>query len=512
MIITTAACAFNQNFISCPPEGVVLAPFVTVTIIASGVTITVGNESSPANKNTAIIKDFEFGHSNGIECRFHIYDEQGSSFSRFVEHLLKDFKCLLPQNGYKAKLRFGWIATYCDGGTRVLSSPDYYLILTKLNCVYGEGKFIYEVEAKDITATSFQAKHSVVYGGDAFKDAITVKEAITKMFQDPKHPPVVSSVKFLRAGKRTTFECNNKFVTPKDIEFKDAEFKGKFPGNNLSKIDLAMKWLADFLSEDGKAFVPVFNPEVEGGELIFWETLKPGCKQSHNWSDYSVGTYLVNGGPKSNVLQFTPKLQWHFTPLTNASGQIGVNPKEGDKNNAINCATLNTNIVQVSEIGVEAYVPTNERIIERDASGDKKEAAKARQQQLLAMQPFRLNATMPIEADLVIVGDPFISRPSLCIVQRNVHIIFMNPYHCFGGQTFGSGEALCGQWYVLGPLGCNPIYSNKAWIIKNVVHRISGGKFTTTFSLWLPAPGVDIDVGSPLGGEGSGGWVPPINC
>lgn len=511
-MITTAACQYDRNFVSCPPNGTILAPFVKVTIVASGTVITVGNDSSPSNNNTAIIKDFEFGHSNGFECRFRIYDEQGSSFSRFVEHLLKNFKCTLPKNGYQAKISFGWIASTCDEpGAKLISSPEYTLVLTKLNCVYNTGKFVYEVEAKDITSTSFQAKHSAIYGGDAFKDAVTIKEAITKMFSDPKYPPVVSKVSFLKAGKKLSFECNNRFASPTDIEFKDADFKGKFVGNNLSKIDLAMKWLADFLSKDGKAFVPVFNPENPDGEIIFWETLKPDCKQSHNWSDYSIGTYLVNGGPKSNVLSFSPKLQWNFTALTNASGQIGANPDKGDKENATDCATLNTQITQVQELGVESYVPNNERIIERDAVGNRTQAAKARQQQLLAMKPFKINGALPIEAEMVIVGDPLISRPSLCML-RNVHVIFMNPYHFFGGKTFSSGDTTCGDWYVLGPQGCNPVYTNKAWLIKNIVHRISDGKFTTSFTLWLPAPGVDIDIGSPLGGDGSGGWAPPIDC
>lgn len=508
-MITTAACSV-QNLIACIPDGAVLAPFVKVRIEASGVEITVGNESSFANNNTAVIKDFEFGHSNGFECRFKVYDEQGGSFSRFMEHLMKDFKCLSPDNDYSMKINFGWILNYCDGASQVITSPDYFLLLMGLNCSFSDGKFIYEVEAKDVLSVSFQAKHSKVYGGDAFINAVSIKEAIETMFQDPKYPPTVSSVRFLRPGKNKGGNCIsvNRFNEPEEIEFKDKDFKGKFIGNNLSKVDLALKWLADFLSDQNKAFVPMYNAEVEGGEVIFWETIKPGSNELVDWAGYSAGAFVVNGGKQSNVLQFNPKFKWVFPSLQNASGHMGVDPDRGDK---IKPELTSSDVVQDSEEGSEMFIPDNERIMERDKPGDRKLAAEARQKQMAAMQVFRLSDNMPIEAELVVLGDPLLSKPSLCML-RNIHIKFINPYYLFGGSSKPNGEVNCGEWYVQGPGGCNPILSNKAWLIQSIVHRISAGKFTTTFNVKLLAPGVDIDTGSPFGGDGSGGWVPPLSC
>jgi len=504
-MIATPSCDVSQ-ILSCVPNGAVLAPFVKATIVASGVVITVGNESSPANNNTAVIKDFEFGHSNGFECRFKIFDEQGGSFSRFMEHLMKEFKCLSPGNNFEIRVKFGWILNFCDGGIQVISSPEYWLTLFGINCSYSDGRFMYEVEAKDITSMSFESKHSKVYGGDAFKNATTIKEAITTMFQDPKFPPSVASVRFCRPGKTSTFDCLNRFNAPEDIEFEDKDFKGKFPGNNLSKIDLALKWLADFLSDQKKTFVPMFNAQVPGGEVIFWETLIPDSNQLVDWAGYSAGTFVVNGGPKSNVLQFNPRFRWVFPSLQNASGQMGVDPDKGDKIEPVIKDGTNNN-----ETGSEMFTPSNERTLERDQPGNKKQAVEARQKQMNGMQIFRLNGVMPIEGELVIVGDPLLSQPSLCML-RNIHIKFINPHYLFGGSSKPNGEVDCGEWYVQGPGGCNTILSNKAWLIKSIVHRIADGKYTTSFNVKLLAPGVDVDISQPVGGNGAGGWVPPLSC
>ena len=103
----------------------------------------------------------------------------------------------------------------------------------------------------------------------------------------------------------------------------------------------------------------------------------------------------------------------------------------------------------------------------------------------------------------MIVGDPQIMRPSLAINAKNVKIVFLNPFYVFSGGS-------CGDW--LAAPACNEVLSNKAWIVKAIVHRISEGRFTTTLGLWLGSPGIDLDIGQPLGGAGSGGWVPPANC
>ncbi len=82
-----------------PPDGATMSPWVTVKFNTSGVELTVGNNSSPQNNHHAVIKDFEFGHSNGLECRIGILDEQGSSFVSVMDDLLKQSKCTVPNSG-----------------------------------------------------------------------------------------------------------------------------------------------------------------------------------------------------------------------------------------------------------------------------------------------------------------------------------------------------------------------------------------------------------------------------
>ena len=73
-------------------------------------------------------------------------------------------------------------------------------------------------------------------------------------------------------------------------------------------------------------------------------------------------------------------------------------------------------------------------------------------------------------------------------------------------------EVDCGDW-LADPI-CNDVLSNRAWLVRSVTHRISEGKFSTTFGVYLVTPGIDIDIDEPLGGVGSGGWkpTPNLNC
>jgi hypothetical protein len=122
----------------------------------------------------------------------------------------------------------------------------------------------------------------------------------------------------------------------------------------------------------------------------------------------------------------------------------------------------------------------------------------------------------PIEAELVVLGDEKIVKPSLCLF-RNIHIVFINPYFIFEAQPEedpDTGDMVdqsddCGDW--LSRPACNPVLSNKAWLVRNITHRIQDGKFTTTFSVYLAAPGVELDKGAPVGGGGSCGWTPGVS-
>jgi hypothetical protein len=486
-------------------KGETLSPFVRIKFKVSGVSITVGNESAPSIENRACIKDFEFGHSNGLECRVTIHDDFGGSFVKFMEDILKDAKCATPASGMTMELDFGWINSSCDGGGGIAEkSIDYKIMCTNIMCNFSGGKFIFEITGRDITSLAEDTTFTKTYGGDGDNGEF-LTEAISKMFKEGPHEPIVGSVRFLRIVNGTIKECGfekydkgDKMRGPKD----------KWTANNLDKITTALNWLKDYNTDGKKGWVPAYNSQAKDGEIIFWEDPKPNCGETVQWLRRMLAVYVVNGGQCSKVIEFNPKVKWNFSSLTNAGGSMGdaqasSNPNTGGKNEGLyDCESLKR--PRLGDVGSETTSNANENMVNREGGRANKETAKAQGKQQKA---FKLNTDNFIEADLVVLGEPTLLRPSLCI-NRNIWIIFYNPFLINGG-----GQGRCGDWLSVPPPGCNPILSNKAWLVKQIVHRITAdGKFTTNFQVCLTTPGVDTNVGEPVGGLGSGGWVPPANC
>ena len=503
------ACDYNPDLIKRVPEGAILAPFVRVTISASGSVITVGNESSPQTgpPHTAVIRDFELGHSNGVEARMTVHDEQGGSFVKFMENLLKDYKCTFPSQGWEAQVQFGWIASGCDGDIQLPPSPVYYLQMREVNCTEADGKFLFEVGMFDSMQASFDGRSFNVLGGDALKDAMYLTDAITKLLTDPKFPPTVSSVKFLRLVPNGGGQARTERVKFRDVT--DDPYKGpkaKWSCNGLSKLEVCNAWLKQHLTDKNKALLPAFNAQARGGEVIFWEDFKPGCSEFKDWNGSSLGTYIVKGGQHSPVLQFSPKIKWNFGSILGSGGNIDIKPGKGDSfDGPDDCPEL---VVQrIGRAGVAMAATPNE-VTESVFGFDKQHLLEESQRKhARAMLPLTLNYTAPIEADLVCVGDPTISTLPNLGLYRNLHIVYLNSHFIVGSNATGGS---CGDWLAMP--SCNQVLSNKNWNVLNIVHRISGGKYTTTFHVMLTPPGVELGSSAPLGGAGSGGWTPPRNC
>lgn len=505
------ACTLATNCLKVPPPGETLAPFVRIKFKISGITISVGNESAPSIDNRACIKDFEFGHGNGFQCRVMIHDDFGGSFTKFMEDILKDAKCATPAGGVTMEVDFGWINSLCGGGGGIVEkSPVYHMMCMDIQCNFAGGKFMFEITGTDITHAAADAKFTKTYGGEGDQGEY-LTEAIKKMFKEGPTTPIVSDVKFQRIGKAGSNQCGG---SPEDCGFEKHDGdkmkgpKGKWEANNVDKITAAMNWLTPYNTEGKKGWVPAYNSEAPGGEIIFWEDTKPNCGETLNWESRMLGAYVVNGGQSSKVIEFNPKIKWNFSSLGLAGGSMGeaqasANPDTGGKNEGIyDCESLKRG--RLNDTGSQTTAAAGENEVNRDGGEANKERDKAAQKQLRA---FKLDH-YPIEADLVVIGEPTLLRPSLCL-YRNLWIIFFNPFFI----NSGAGQDRCGDWLSVPPPGCNPILSNKAWLIKQIVHRISGdGKFTTNFQVFLTGPGVDTNVGEPVGGLGSGGWVPPKNC
>lgn len=469
--------------------GSVLSPFVEVTFKHVGTTVTVGNLSNPSNKNNAVIRDFEFGHSDGAQCRITIHDQAGSDFVQFMKNLLKDSAFASPDGGYTMDIRFGWVKSGCEGaGESPNISPRYHLMCDTITCNFTGGKFMYEIGGCDIGDKMFEAKADKTYGTE--KDPIHITEAITKLFTED--PPKVGKVSFKQ------FNQSNQ---PEDLKFKVAPEgdpkkgpKGYWESKTRDKLNCALDWLKSYVSENGKAIRPTYNSLDPGGEIIFWEDYSADCGSTRNYDQNCLGTYIINGGGDSPVIEFNPKIKWDFYSTSMTSGgtlgtnKVAQNPDGSKQKGDPDCKDLTREHQPTAG-------PTMTTAISQNATDNgmtEQQVADAQSKQLKTMSLF----FQPIEAELVIQGDPQMTRPQEAIWNKNVMIVFLNPYH-----LFASGE--CGDW--LQEPACNPWLTNKAWTVKNVTHRINDGKYITSLSLYLVGPGVSIDSSDPVGGAGSGG-------
>lgn len=479
-----------------PPSGASMSPWVSVRFDKSGVSLTVGNKSCPSNKNHAVIKDFQFGHSDGLECRITIIDEQGSSFVKFMEDILKDSRCICP-GAYTMHVDFGWVIDNCPNGVSVKKNKEtYHMMCDHIECNFQGGKFMFQIVGIDIGPQVFAHKMEKTFGADNGKMALT--HAIREMFTNCKYPPSVASVKFQKYNDGGSIQ---------PIVFREGGVKGpvdKWEPLGLDKINASLKWISEFITTDDKSLVATFNSEFPGGEIIFWEDFQPGCNETRSWESSCLGTFVVNGGKDSPVIEFSPRIKWDFFSLVSPGGNMGegkpmINNNGGKMMGRLLCYTIDREAAPTAGGTQSAAVSNASKNLKGDQAGQ--EVAKAQGQQQKAFRLYHND----IEADLVIVGDPEMMRPSLAIWAKNVKIVFLNPFHIFDGADAG-----CGEW--LAAPHCNEVLSNKGWNVKSITHNISEGKFTTTIQVYLSAPGTVLNIGDPLGGAGSGGWVPPAAC
>jgi hypothetical protein len=467
--------------------GDVLSPYVKATFHHSNVSITVGNNSTNDGKNNAVIRDFEFGHSDGCQCRITIHDQAGSDFVKFMENLLKETTYASPSGGYTMDVEYGWVKSTCGGSESPNKSPKYYMTCDSISCNFTGGKFIYEIGGADVVDRMFEAKSPEIFG--TAEDKWFLTDAIEKLYTES--PPSVSSVKFKQMS-----EDNQ----PIDLEWKlyDEGDKTKGPKgiwncNNLDKVNCVKEWCSKFTSKNGKAIRPTYNSLVRGGEVIFWEDYMPGCGETKDYDSNCLGSYVVNGGDDNPVIEFNPKIRWDFFSVGQTSGgtmandQVMQNTKGGKQQGDKDCPEIK------SEAKFGPEMTTAQDSVSEEVGMTPQQAADAQTAQMKTYSLFY----QPFEAELVIMGDPALTRPSEAIWTKNVKIVFLNPYHLF------ESDGQCGDW--LQEPACNPWLTNEAWIVKNITHRINDGKYITSLTLFLTSPGTQIGINEPLGGPGSGG-------
>jgi hypothetical protein len=476
-----------------------ISPYVLLTIADGSSTITVGNESAPSLQNDAVIKDFHYGSADGITATFTIHDQRGGSLTRFIERMLKDFN-EATSKATKAEFEFGWITTGCPQPIAVNKSTKRYGVILWADTNFAEGKFMYEITVSSVAEVMAESKTTKIFGGDGDK-GIPIRQALEELLTDEDLPPSVSKISFKTIKNGQIQDVGFEKPTPGNKNGR----KDKWVGNNRGKLQTAIEWLSqNNLSQNKKGWYPYYNESHKGGEIIFWEDNKPLCGENVSPNN-CIGTYVVNGGKESSVIEFNPQFKWNYNVLAQG-GSAGENkalihPRNvGKYEGRDDCVDLKEAVKKGA--GGESTSPVTSGV--KDEEGDKAgEAIEKSVHKMARAVSYSIHDA--IESELVVIGDPTLD-PVLHGHGAFASIIFINPYHLIGTSRG------CPEWESSGLEGspCNELLSNRAWITKSLSHRISGGKFTTNIRVLLPSPYSDFDGSTPLGGDPLGKKVKGI--
>lgn len=465
------------------------APFVKLFFCENGSdipVITVGNESSPQWGNTAVIKSFQLGASDGLGITVEVVDEQGGSFHLFVDKLNK---CMDKSDKEMTMgVSWGWVITDCDGTVRLNITDPVYLIPVGLDIDFSQGRVKFTINGKDAGQYIFSARHDETEGTDDNK--VAIKDAIDMLCENKSPKLHARFIRKERNGTETTYKFRyGGEKGPKSVYSADGQ----------NKVSAIYKWLENFTTDRDKGITARFNASFCGQPTIdFIEDILLGCDEASG-CDNVVGTYIINGSLTSPVISFSPKLNYPaaFGNLT-TGGNAGSSESGGGKKQKNKCNT------QTEETGIsQSNAPTKTG---RDIYGPSKNVEKSMEAKAAYVKANSILTAHPIEAELSVQGNisKYFIQP-INTISKQLSLIVVNPYH-----LTSTGGSDCGDW--LARPACNDILSSKNWMILGVDHSIKEGSYVTTFKLSLPAPGVDINANEPFGGPGGCGYVPINAC
>lgn len=452
-------------------SGVVRSPYVAIGFSKLddnnfNPLITVGNESYPSANNSAIVSYFEFGSSNGTQLTVEITDVEGGAFTNFYDNVYKDTKDKGPSLVMRAD--WGWIIREsCDGpGTleSVKSLPGGCpkIPVFNIETIFGNGVIKYVVTGNDVNQPVFASRGDKVLGSE--KTPMPLKQAIIELFTKVKDGgPLLPSgnVKFFRAGSGGGSEW----------EFKEGKEKPKgiWHLSQQNKVATAMRWISNHVTDKDKGIFPFYH--AGENKMYFCEDVLPSCKSNSSVND-TFASFIVNGGPRSSVISFNPKISW----LGNLALQFG---RGGGGGGTVSTGTKTTEPdcqkEKLKAAGVTESVTTK--------TTGKTPTAKAYEDQVMAFNKNRRANTAikaGIEAELRIIGEvskgEFVYQSQY--LNKYIELAVLNP---FKFEPSGGGGCL----KYLTSDACNEELSSDKWQVKGVSHSIREGSFVTTMKIWL---------------------------
>jgi hypothetical protein len=476
------------------------APFVTLTIAAQNLQITVGNNSLASSGNTAAIKSFDIGWINTIDMSAEIVDEEGGRMGLMLDSLRK---CAAAGVGSEILAQWGWVHAGCGGekGSPIRSLPVRATI-TGLEVSYSEGKIKYKLTATGNDPVFVSIKEFEPYG--EWDKKISLEEAIKRICAEKPEMKVF----FCRRERDGTLRRGS---TGSEVGwvwkgYAEGGPKGVWPGTGKNKIEVIQRWISDYCLIDGgiEKGIIITIDSLNYDELNLIMDPTPGPGEFTSCGNNRLGTFIVNGGKCSNVIEFNPRFNWLQGRASFSNGGTG---GFTDSTETVDVAESKDQMGEGSDTestGQHMTLSADANVIENKQSG--RELTNSRMAHLHARKS--MNSILPIEAELKIMGDP---RPQFVAESMwrasNVSIVAINPFHL---RASGSE---CGDWSTgLAGSACNRFLSNKEWLVLGLSHSIREGSYTTTLKLYLPAQHIDLNPNDPMGGLGSGGSSVEVDC
>lgn len=443
-----------------PEAGAVYAPFIRLTL---GGTLTVGNKSFPGEPHTAIIKSLDYGGSTGAGMTIEIIDEAGTSFNKYFTSINRDI--CEGANDYQAAVDFGWLARTCDGNIIKSGIPEgpIYGVPKEIESSYEGGVIKYTLKITDLMNQMGENRIDRPIGSEASR--VNLGTAVRQLFS--RNCPPVNNVRYLRRSGNNMNEWR--------FRNSDGGPNGPtsvWPADQQNALSVSRSWFNSVTTDRRRGFTAVWNSGSPQPELWFVEDTREYCDNSVNQN--CVGTYIVNGGDCSPVISFSPQAKWVFSSNMNSGGGTGgANSSRAIPNRNIHpraCEGGGTSDArnQGGATRVLAAPQNNSNWRPPDLVTPRQQEAMAAHE--TAAEYHELNG--PMEGELKVHGDPrFVHQYSW--VGKKLAIIVINPFAVINKT---------GCDWLAAPM-CNPIYSDKNWMILGVSHQISEGTYTTTFKV-----------------------------
>jgi len=478
-----------------PIDGAVYTPYVELTVGGKVVLLT-GNRSSTEVDNHAAIQSFQYGTTmgqGGCGIKVEIIDEGGVLYKNIVKGLNADItKALSAVTGVNScKAKFGWVVKRCDGSTDLITNESYncdgvgggelWFLPKNIQTTFDNGIIKFIFEAQDIFVRSFDARLEKAIGDESNK--VPLKTALRDLFttKDPE-----SNVpEFKNKDKTGEFDFANSDGGPDGP-------KSVWAPEQESNVACARKWLNNVKTKDGLGVLIVWDPCKK--KIIFQEdpVNKKCCDTNLN-----IGTFIVNGGNRSPVLSFAPQVEW---PLGANAGSGGTPAGSSSGNSGKDVKSKEMEPIQNTGSQTSQNIPNDQDLWRiPDDQGEKTMENFSIQNE--ANKPWE-QMIKPIEAELKIFGNPKYVNP-IFYTGRFMSIVVIDPYYFEGGGDLGQAGIDGGSCTWIQEPDCNPILSNKRWMILGVDHQINMGSYVTTFKVRLDVPNVNIPAGEPIGGCGN---------